>query len=224
VGAPRIRSELLLLGYDVAEATVAKYMVRQRKPPSQTWRTFLANHVPDIAACDFFTVATVTFRVLYVFIVLRHDRRQIVQFRGTTNPCAEWTAQQIIDAFPYDEAPRFLLRDRDGIYGDYFKNRMKSVGIEEVLIAPSSAWRNPYCERVIGSIRRECLNHVIVLNERHLHRILTNYFDYYHHSRPHLSLDRNSPTPRRIEPPSEGPVVAIAQVGGLHHRYTRRAA
>ena len=199
-------------------------MVRNRKPPSQTWRTFLANHVPDIAACDFFTVPTVTFRVLYVFIILRHDRRQIVHFNVTTNPHAEWTAQQIVQAFPYEEAPRFLIRDRDGIYGDYFKERVKDMGIEEVPIAPHSPWQNPYCERVVGSIRHECLDHVIVLNERHLHRILGEYFDYYHNSRCHLSLDRNSPTPRDEEPPSEGDVVAIPQVGGLHHRYTRRAA
>jgi len=222
-GAPRILSELLLLGHEVAEATVAKYMVRQGKPPSQTWRTFLANHVPDIAACDFFTVPTVTFRILYVFLVFRHDRRRVVHFRVTTNPYAEWTAQQIVDAFPYETAPRFLIRDRDDIYGDYFKKRVEGMGIEEVLIAPSSPWQNPYCERVIGSIRRECLNHLIVLSERHLHRILTDYFDYDHNSRAHLSLDRNSPTPRHTEPPSEGQVVAIPQVGGLHHRYTRAA-
>jgi transposase InsO family protein len=223
-GAPRIPSELLLLGYDVAEGTVAKHMIRTRKPPSQVWRTFLANHVPDIAACDFFTVPTVTFRVLYVFLVLRHDRRKVVHFNVTANPYAEWTARQIVGAFPYEEAPRFLLRHRDGIYGDYFKKRIKDMGIEEVLIAPQSPWQNPYCERMIGSIRRDCLDHVIVLNEAHLHRILTEYFQYYHNSRPHLSLDRNSPTPRRVEPPSEGQVVAIPQVGSLHHRYTRRAA
>ena len=223
-GAPRILSELVLLGHAAADATVSRYMVRQRKPPSQTWRTFLDNHVPDIAACDFFTVPTVAFRVLHVFIVLRHDRRQVVHFNVTTNPYAEWTAQQIINAFPYEEVPRFLVRDRDGIYGDYFTKRVESTGIEEVPIAPRSPWQNPYCERVIGSIRRECLDHVIVLNEDHLRRILTDYFDYYHHSRPHLSLDRNSPTPRRVELPSESPIVAIPQVGGLHHRYTRRAA
>ncbi len=222
-GAPRIVSELALLGHDVAEQTVAKYMVRTRKPPSQTWRTFLENHVPDIAACDFFTVPTVTFRVLYVFIVLRHDRRQVVHFNVTTNPYAEWTAQQIINAFPYEEAPRFLIRDRDGIYGDYFTKRVESMGIEEVPIAPHSPWQNPYCERVIGSIRRDCLDHVILLVERHLHRILTEYFDYYHNSRPHLSLDRNSPSPREVEPPLQGEVISTGQVGGLHHRYSRAA-
>ena len=222
-GAPRIVSELALLGHDVAEQTVSKYMVRTRKPPSPTWRTFLDNHVPDIAACDFFTIPTVTFRVLYVFIVLRHDRRQVVHFSVTTNPYAEWTAQQIINAFPYEEAPRFLIRDRDGIYGDYFTKRVESMGIEEVPTAPRSPWQNPYCERVIGSIRRECLDHVIVLNERHLCRILSEYFDYYHNSRPHLSLDRNSPTPREVELPSQGKVISTAQVGGLHHRYSRAA-
>jgi hypothetical protein len=139
-GAPRILSELLLLGHEVAEATVAKYMVRQRRPPSQTWRTFLTNHVPEIAACDFFTVPTVTFRVPYVFLVLRHDRRRVVHFRVTTNPYAEWTAQQIVDAFPYETAPRFLIRDRDGVYGDYFKKRVGGMGIEEVLIALRSPW------------------------------------------------------------------------------------
>jgi putative transposase len=222
-GAPRIVSELALLGYDVVKATVAKYMVRFRKPPSQTWRTFLANHVEDIAACDFFTVPTVTFRVLYVFIVLRHDRRQVVHFNVTTNPYAEWTAQQIINAFPYEEAPRFLIRDRDDIYNSYSTGRVEGMGIEEVPTAPRSPWQNPYCERVIGSIRRECLNHVIVLSEGHLKRILASYLEYYHGSRPHLSLDRNSPTPREVEPPWQGEVVSIPQVGGLHHRYTRAA-
>jgi transposase InsO family protein len=222
-GAPKILSELFLLGHDVAEATVAKYMVRTRKPASQTWRTFLDNHVPDIAACDFFTVPTVTLRVLYVFLVLRHDRRRVVDFNVTANPYAQWTAQQIVNAFPYEEGPRFLVRDRDSIYGDYFTERIESMGIEEVPIAPRSPWQNPLCERVIGSIRRECLNHVIVWNEAHLKRILTEYFAYYHHSRPHLSLDRNSPTPREVEPPSPGQVISIRQVGGLHHRYARAA-
>jgi putative transposase len=222
-GAPRILSELLLLGHEVAEATVAKYMVRPKKPPSQTWRTFLANHVAQIAACDFFTVPTVTFRVLYVFLVLRHDRRRVVHFRVTTNPYAEWAAQQIVEAFPYETAPRFLIRDRDDIYGDYFTERVEGMGIEEVLIAARSPWQNPYCERVIGSIRRECLDHMIVLNERHLYRVLADYLDYDHHSRPHLSLDRNSPTPRDVESPSLGEVVSIPQVGGLHHRYARAA-
>ena len=223
-GAPRIQSELALLGHDVAEATVAKYMIRHRKPPSQTWKTFLANHVPDIAACDFFTVPTVTFRVLYVFIILRHDRREVVHFNVTTNPHAVWAGQQIVNAFPWETAPRFLIRDNDGIYGNDFAKRVEGMSIEEVRIAPHSPWQSPYCERVIGSIRRECVDHVIVLNERHLKRILTDYFSYYHNDRAHLSLDRNAAMPREVEPPSKGEVVSIPMVGGLHHRYTRRAA
>ena len=222
-GAPRILSELLLLGYDVAETTVGKYMVRLRKPPSQTWRTFLDNHVPYIVACDFFTLPTATFRVLYVFIVLRHDRRQVVHFNVTTNPNAKWTAQQIVNAFPFDEAPRFLIRDRDGIYGKTLQDRVHAMGIEEIPTGPRSPWQNPYAERIIGSIRRECLNHLMVLGEPHLKRILISYFQYYHDSRPNLSLNRNSPRPREVEPRCQGKVVSISQVGGLHHRYSRAA-
>ena len=178
-GAPKILSELLL-GYEVSQPTVAKYMVKTRKPPSQDWRTFLSNHMQDIVACDFFTVPTATFRVLYVFVVLAHDRRRIVHFNITANPTAEWTGQQIAESFPFDEAPRFLLRDNDSIYGKDFTKRVESLGIEEVPTAPHSPWQNPYCERVIGSIRRECVDHMIVLNEKHLHRVLTSYFEYYH--------------------------------------------
>ena len=222
-GAPRILSELLLLGHDVAESTVAKYMVREPKPPSQTWRAFLKNHAGQIAAVDFFTIPTVTFRVLYVFLVLRHDRRRIVHFNVTTSPTAQWTAQQIVEAFPYDQTPRFLLRDRDGIYGKDFQDRVKHMEIEEVLIAFRSPWQSPYVERLIGSIRRECLDHVIVFGEEHLCRILAEYFDYYHEARAHLSLDRNSPIPRPIDPPENGKAVARAYLRGLHHCYTRAA-
>ena len=222
-GAPRIQSELSLLGHVVAERTVAKYTACTRKPPSQTWRTFLKNHVPELAAVDFFTVPTVTFRVLYVFIVLRHHRREVVHFNVTADPSAEWTAQQIIEAFPYEEAPRTMIRDRDSKYGDYFTKRVEGMGIAEVPIAPHAPWQNPYCERMVGSIRQDCLDHLIVLNEAHLKRIMCSYLDYYHNSRTHLSLDRNSPIPRDVEPPSQGKVIAIPQVGGLHHRYTRAA-
>ena len=164
-----------------------------------------------------------TFRVLYVFIVLRHDRRRVVHFNVTMNPYAEWAAQQIINAFPYEEAPRFLIRVRDGIYGEYFQKRVEDMGIEEVPIAARSPWKNPYCERVIGSIRRECLDHMIILTADQLRRILKSYFQNYQNSRPHLSLDRNSPTPRGAEPPSQGDVISIGQVGGLRHRYSRAA-
>jgi putative transposase len=222
-GAPRVQSELALLGHDVAESTVSKYMVRGRKPPSQTWRTFLDNHVDCLASIDFFTVVTATFRILYVFVVLRHDRRRVVHFNVTAHPTAEWTARQIVQAFPYEEAPRFLIRDRDKIYGEEVQRRIGNLGIEEVLIAPRSPWQNPYCERLVGSIRRECLDHVIVFGEDHLRRVLDSYFAYYHESRTHLSLDRNAPQPREIELPSRGKIVAIPHVGGLHHRYTRAA-
>ena len=177
----------------------------------------------DIVAIDFFTVPTATFRVLFVFVVLGHERRCIEHFNVTGHPTARWTAQQIIEAFPYNETPRFILRDRDVIYGDLFCRRIEHMGIEETVIAPQSPWQNPYVERVIGSIRREVLDHVIILNERHLRRILSSYFSYYHGSRTHLSLCRNSPVPREIEPPEMGKVIAVPQVGGLHHRYRRAA-
>jgi putative transposase len=222
-GAPRIQSELALLGYTVAASTVAKYLNRSRKPPSQTWRTFLENHLGDIAAVGFFVVATVSFRLLYCFLVLRHDRRRVVHFNVTPYPIARWTAQQVVEAFPFDEAPRFLIRDHDGIYGQDFRERIQHLGIEEVIIAYRSPWQSPYVERLIGSIRRECLDHVIVFDEAHLIRILTAYFEYYHQSRTHLSLDRNAPIPREVKSPSHGRVIAIPQVGGLHHRYTRAA-
>ncbi len=187
-GRRRIRSELHLLGYEVAELTVAKYMVRGRKPPSQGWRVFLKNHACEIAAIDFFTVVTVNFRILICFLVLRHHRRTVVHFNVTNHPTARWTAQQIVEAFPYDTAPRYLLRDRDRIYGSCFANRVRGMGIEEVLIAPRSPWQNPFVERLIGSIRRECLDHVLVINEAHLLRVLREYCAYYHDSRPHQSL------------------------------------
>ena len=211
------------MGHSVAESTVAKYMVRDRKPPSQTWRTFLANHAGQIAAVDFFTVPTVAFRVLYVFVVLRHEQRRVVHFNVTTNPTARWAAQQIVEAFPFAEAPRFLLHDRDSIYGQDSRDRVENMGIEDVLTAPRSPWQNPYVERLIGSIRRDCLDHVIVFDPEHLRRIVSAYFGYYHDVRAHLSLDRNSPNPRPVFPPEQGKVVATAYLGGLHHCYTRAA-
>ena len=222
-GAPRIQSELALLGHAVAESTVSKYMIRQRKPPSQTWRTFLDNHMDCLASVDSFTVPTATFRVLYCFVVLCHERRRIVHVNVTANPTERWTAQQIVEAFPYETAPRYMIRDRASTYGEWFRQRVKNMGIGEVVIAPRSPWQSPFVERVIGSIRRECLDHVVVLNEAHLLRIVRSYLDYYHDSRTHLSLGRNAPNPREVEPRSRGKVVAIPQVGGLHHRYTRAA-
>jgi len=224
-GVPRIQSELRLLGYEVADSTVARYLAkRPRRPPSQTWRVFLKNHLHTTAACDFFVVPTVTFRLLYCFVVLAHERRRLVHLNVTFHPSAEWTAQQIVEAFPADGGePRYLLRDRDSIYGDEFRRRVQRLGIEQVVTAQQSPWQNPYAERVIGSIRRECTDHLIVLGEDHLRRILLNYQTYYHEARTHLSLERNSPVPREPEPPSKGRVVAIPHLGGLHHRYLRAA-
>jgi transposase InsO family protein len=222
-GSPRIQVELRLLGFNVAESTVTKYRVRIRKPPSQTWKTFLSNHSEAITGIDFFTAPTATFRNLYCFIILLHDRRQIVHFNVTDHPTAIWTAQQMIEAFPEDASPRFLLRDRDSIYGKEFRSRVKGMQIEELITAPHSPWQSPYVERVIGSIRRECLDHVIVLSEAHLRNILKQYICYYHNIRPHESLEKNSPNPRVIESDQEGPIVSTPEVGGLHHRYQRAA-
>ncbi len=223
-GAPRIHGELLKLGFDVSQRTVTRLMPRRPKPPSQTWRTFLQNHLADLVSVDFFVVPTATFRVLYVFVVLMHHRRRGVHFNVTETPTAAWTAQQIVEAFPDDSAPRYLLRDRDGAYGDQFRRRVRGIGIVEVLTAPRSPWQNPFAERVIGTIRRELLDHVIVLSEEHLRRRLRSYFRYYHASRTHLALEKDAPEPRAVEPPEYGRIVALPQVGGLHHRYVRHAA
>src|SRR5271169_848842 len=223
-GAPRIHGELLKLGIDIGESSVSKYMVRGLKPPSQTWRTFLENHAQQLVAIDFFTVPTLRFQVLYVFLVLAHDRRRILHFNVTAHPTAEWTGQQLREAFPFARLPRYLLRDRDAIFGQDFREQVRDMGIHEVLSAPCSPWQRAYVEQVIGSIRRECLDHVVVFNAMSLRRILASYFTYYHRSRTHLSLGKDSPVPRPIQPPAMGPVVALPQVGGLHHRYERQAA
>jgi putative transposase len=223
-GAPRIHGELLKLGIDVAERTVSRLVPKRRTPPSQTWRTFLANHVRDLVSLDFFTVPTAGLRVLFVLVVLAHDRRRVVHFNVTEHPTAAWTAQQIVDTFPDDSAPAYLLRDRDHVYGESFRHRVKGMRISEVLTAPHCPWQNPFAERLIGSVRRECLEHVVVLSERHLRRILTAYFAYYHRARTHLSLGKDTPDGRPIEPPELGRVLQIPEVGGLHHRYVRHAA
>jgi putative transposase len=223
-GAPRMHGELLKLGIEVSERTVSRLMPKNRKPPSQTWKAFLNNHVQDLVSVDFFTVPTVSFRVLFVFVVLAHHRRQVLHFNVTERPTAGWTGQQMVEAFPEDTAPRYLLRDRDKIYGEHFHNRVQGMGIREVKIAPQSPWQSPFVERLVGSVRRECLDHVIVLGEKHLRRILKSYFDYYLCSRTHLSLAKDAPTTRVVQGPGAGQIVEIPQVGGLHHRYERRAA
>ena len=223
-GSPRLVGELGKLGIDVAKSTVEKYRPSGRKPLSPTWKAFLANHVPDLVALDFFAVPTVTLRVLFVLVILAHERRRVVHFNITEHPTAPWTAQQVVEAFPWDGAPRYLLRDRDRVYGDAFRQRVRHMGIAEILIAPKSPWQNPYVERLIGNIRRDLLDHVIVLNARHLRRLLTEYLTYYHRFRTHLSLGMDCPEPRPVERPEDGKVVEVLEVGGLHHHYERRAA
>ena len=193
-------------------------------PPSQSWRTFLTNHADCLASIDFFVVPTATFHLLFGFIVLHHERRQIVHFGVTANPTMAWVAQQIREAFPWGTAPRYLIRDRDGAYGQSFRSTVTAMGVEEVVTAPRSPWQNPYVERLIGSVRRECLDHSIILNERHLRRILGSYLDYYHGSRTHLSLGKDTPDGRPVQPAGSGTVVSLPKVGGLHHRYERLAA
>ena len=223
-GAPRIHGELLKLGFTISQRSVARIMPRRQGPPSQSWRTFLSNHVADLVAVDFFVVPTATFRILFVFVVLLHHRRQVVHFNVTRAPTSAWTAQQILEAFPEDSAPRYFIRDRDAVYGDTFRRRVEGMGIAEVLTAARSPWQNPYAERMIGTIRRDLLDHVIVLGEEHLRRQLHRYLRYYHGARTHLSLAKDAPEPRPVEPPELGNVVAVPEVGGLHHRYFRRAA
>jgi hypothetical protein len=223
-GAPRIHGELLKLGIDVSQATVGRYLPWRPKAPSPTWRSFLHNHMHDTAAVVMFVVITARFQLLYALVVLGHERRKVIHFDVTQNPTQVWLARQITEAFPWDTAPRFLLRDRDASYGQTFRDRVQAMAIEKVVTAPRSPWQTPYVERIIGSIRRECLDHVIVFDERHLRRVLSAYFEYHHHSRTHLSLAKDCPDPRPIQPPSAGTVVAFPQVGGLHHRYERRAA
>ncbi len=223
-GSPRIVGELAKIGITVTKSTVDRYRLRVRKPPSPTWRAFLKNHARGIVSIDFMVVPTVRFQILYVLFFLSVERRHIVHFAVTEHPTSDWAAQQIVEAFPWDTAPKYLLRDRDRIYGDWFRRRLKNMGIEEVLTAPHSPWQNPYSERLNGSIRRECLDHIIVFSESRLRRILVGYIEYYNGSRTHLSLDMDSPNSRPVQAPEQGTVVAVPQVGGLHHRYERRAA
>jgi putative transposase len=223
-GAPRIYGEIGKLGITASQATVARCMLRRPTAPSPAWRAFLHNHMAGIAAIDMFVVATATFQLLYVLVVLGHDRRKIIHIAVAQHPTADWLARQITEAFPWDSAPRYLLRDRDAAYGQTFRKRIAAMRIEEVVTAPRSPWQNAYVERVIGSIHRECLDHILIVNERHLRRVLAAYITYYHQSRTHLSLDKDCPEPRPIQPPATGTIIAIPQVGGLHHRYERVAA
>ncbi len=218
-GAPRIHGELLKLGFDVAQSTVAKYMIRRRGPPSQGWSTFLRNHAPDIAAIDLFVVPTVSFKLLYALVILRLDRRRLVWINTTASPTAAWIARQITEAFPWDEAPVYLIRDRDRAYGTIFVRRVRAMGIRDRPVAARSPWQNGHVERLIGSIRRECLDHIIVRSEDYLRRILDAYACYYNETRTHLALSKDAPEARPVQ--RVGRIVTVPLIGGLHHSYVR---
>jgi hypothetical protein len=218
-GAPRIHGELLKLGFEVAQSSVAKYMVKRRSSPSPRWRTFLHNHAPDIAAMDLFVVPTLGFDLLYAFVVVRLGRGELVWINVTANPTAEWVARQITEAFPWNEAPGYMLRDRDRIFGGIVTRRLRAMGIRDRPIAPASPWQNGFAERLIGSIRRKCLDHIVVFGEAHLRGILRSYARYYNDLRTHRSLDKDAPVSRPVQ--RTGNIKSFPILGGLHHRYAR---
>ena len=218
-GAPRIHGELLKLGFEVAQSSVAKYMVKRRGPPSQGWRTFLRNHAPDIAAMDLFIAPTIGFDLLYAFVIVRLDRRDLVWINVTTNPTAEWIARQITAAFPWDDAPQYIIRDRDRIYGTIVTRRLRAMCIRDKPTAPASPWQNGFAERLIGSIRRECVDHFVVLGEAHLRQILRAYARYYNDIGTHRSLGKDAPVSRPVQ--RTGIIGSHAVLGGLHHHYVR---
>ena len=218
-GAPRIHGELLKLGFEVGQSSVAKYMVKRHGPPRQGWRSFLRNHAPDIAAMDLFVVPTIGFNLLYAFVVIRLDRRALVWINVTQHPTADWIARQITEAFPWNEAPRYLVRDRDHIYGDVAIRRIRAMGIRDKPIAPASPCQNRFTERLIGSIRRECVDHIIVLGEVHLRRLLKSYARYHNDVRTHRSMDKDAPVSRPVQ--LTGSIKSFPILGGLHHHYAR---
>jgi len=218
-GAPRIHGELLKLGIDVGQTSVAKYMARRRGPPSQGWKTFLRNHADGIAAMDLFVVPTISFRLLYGLLIMGHGRRQILWFGVTAHPTAEWIANQLTEACGWEQIPRYLIRDRDGAYGEIFLRRVRSIGIRDRPTSPRSPWQNACAERLIGSIRRECLDHVVVFGERHLRHVLLSYMNYYNGTRTHLSLHKDAPISRAAE--TVGRILCRPILGGLHHQYAR---
>jgi transposase InsO family protein len=218
-GAPRIHGELLKLGFEVAQSSVAKYMVKRRGPPSQGWRTFLHNHAPDIAAMDLFVVPTIGFDLLYAFVIVRLGRRDLVWINVTAYPTADWVARQLTEAFPWNEAPRYMIRDRDRIYGAVVTRRLRAMGIRDKPTAPASPWQNGVAERLVGSIRRESVDHMIVLGEAHLSRILKSYARYYNGVRTHRYLNKDAPVSRSVQ--RDGVIRSRAILGGLHHHYSR---
>jgi len=218
-GAPRIHGELLMLGFEVAQSTVSQYMVRGRRPPSQSWKTFLQNHAEAIAAIDMCVVPTLTFERLFAFVILGHGRRQLLWFEVTRHPTAEWLARQIAEAFPWASAPTYLVRDNDDAYGHVFSRRVMAMGIRDRPISPRSPWQNGHMERLIGTVRRECLDRMLIFGEAHLRQILTLYASYYNESRTHLSLHKDTPLGRAVQ--RYGNIAATPVLSGLHHRYAR---
>jgi transposase InsO family protein len=218
-GAPRIHGELLRLGIDIGQTSVAKYMAKRRDPPSQGWRTFLRNQADGIAAMDMFVVPTISFRLLYGLLIMGHGRRHILWFGVTAHPTAEWIANQITEACGWEQVPRYLIRDRDGAYGEVFIRRLRSMGIRDRPTSPRSPWQNGYAERLIGSVRRECLDHVIVFSARHLRHLLLSYMKYYNGSRTHLTLEKDAPVSRAVD--RAGHIICRPILGGLHHQYAR---
>jgi transposase InsO family protein len=218
-GAPHIHGELLKLGFAVAQSTVAKYVARKGDPFGQSWGTFLRNHAPNIAAMDLFVVPTIGFNSLFVLVIVRLARRELVWITVTAHPTAKWIAQQITEAFPWKEAPRYLIRDQDGIYGVAVTRRLRAMGIRDKPIAPGSPWQNAFAERLIGSIRRECVDQMVVLGEAHLRRVLKSYARYYNESRIHRALSKDAPFPRAVE--RLGVITSQPVLGGLHHQYCR---
>ena len=218
-GASRIHGELLMLGFEVAQSTVSKYLVRGRRPPSQSWKTFLSNHADAIASIDMCVVPTVTFERLFAFLVLGHGRRQLLWLEVTRHPTAEWLARQITEAFPWATAPKYLIRDNDGAYGQVFTRRLRAMGIRDRPISPGSPWQNGIAERFIGTLRRECLDQFIIFGAAHLRLVLAGYATYYNQTRTHLTLRKDTPSGRAVQ--QVGRVVAIPVLGGLHHRYAR---
>jgi transposase InsO family protein len=218
-GAPRIHGELLKLGIEVAQSTVAKYLARRRPGSGQTWKTFLRNHASGIGAADFLVVPTINFRLLFVLVILRHERRRLILLSVTDHPTAEWIARQITEAFPWDQAPQYLIRDRDASYGNAVPRRLAAMGIRDRPTAPRSPWQNGHTERLIGSIRRECLDHIVIFGEAHLRQVLKAYAAYYNNIRTHLALIKDAPVSRPVH--RFGEVIAKPILGGLHHEYCR---
>ncbi len=222
-GAPRVHGELLKLGIFVSETTISRYMPKRFGLPGsrQRWATFLRNHMHETLAVDFAVVPTITFELVYVFFILSLERRRILHFNVTRHPTAEWTAQQVVEACAFEAPGRFLIRDNDKIYGAYFRERVDGLGLRQARTAFRSPWQNGFAERWIGGLRRDCLDHIIALNESQLRRVIRSYVEYFHEDRTHLGLDKDTPVARAVERPENGKIVTYPRVGGLHHRYSR---